>query len=260
MTNLTPITDSDLHAYVDGQIDAERRALIEAHLATNPEMADTVASYRAQRVALHEAFDSILSEPLPASMVRRPAFRWVGTATRIAAALILIVLGGAGGWLLRGEAVPVAQVAAVTAPHAGDPFPTWARVAHVVYLPEVRRAVEVKADDATLVPWLAKRVGTPISAPDLKASGFQLQGGRLIPGESKPAAQFLYQDDAGRRITLYVRHGDTGDRKTGFLFDDADGVGVYYWIDGDRGYALAGDLDRDTLRKVAMQAYEHMAY
>ena len=55
-------------------------------------------------------------------------------------------------------------------------------------------------------------------------------------------------------------HGDTDGRTTGFLFDDANGVGVYYWIDGDRGYALAGDLDRETLRKVATQAYEHMAY
>jgi len=255
---LMPITDTDLHAYVDGQIDAERRALIEAHLATNPDMADTVAAYRAQRAALHEAFDSVLSEPLPATMVRRPAFRWVGAATRIAAALVLIILGGAGGWLLRGEATPPAQMA--SAAPASDPFPNWARVAHVVYLPEVRRAVEVKADDATLMPWLARRVGTPINAPDLKASGFQLQGGRLIPGESKPAAQFLYQDDAGRRITLYIRHGDTDGRTTGFLFDDANGVGVYYWIDGDRGYALAGDLDRETLRKVATQAYEHMAY
>lgn len=256
--NLTPITDADLHAYADGQLDAERRALVEAHLANQPDMAETVAAWRAQRAALHEAFDSILSEPVPASMVKRPAFRWVGSAARMAAALALLLLGGAGGWVLNDRVAPQ-PVAAPAAP-AGDPFASWARVAHVVYLPEVRRAVEVKAEDQTLVPWLAKRVGMPITAPDLKATGFQLQGGRLIPGESKPAAQLLYQDDSGKRITLYIRHGDTGDRRTGFRFEDAEGVGVYYWIDGERGYALAGDLDRETLRHVAMQVYDQLAY
>ena len=32
MTEMIPVTEADLHAYVDGQLDPDRRAAIEAHL------------------------------------------------------------------------------------------------------------------------------------------------------------------------------------------------------------------------------------
>lgn len=107
--------------------------------------------------------------------------------------------GGVAGWFLHG---------ARGTDSPSEP-PSWARraaVAHVVYSPEVRHPVEVAADqEAHLVAWLSKRLGTPLKIPRLDGLGFALVGGRLLPGGQGPVAQFMYQDGQGQRLTLYVR-------------------------------------------------------
>ena len=64
-------------------------------------------------------------------------------------------------------------------------------------------------------------------------------GGRLLPDQGLPAAQFMYEDGTGRRLTLYMRK-ETGLNNTSFRFSERDGFGSFYWIDRPLAYALAG--------------------
>ena len=65
------------------------------------------------------------------------------------------------------------------------------------------RPVEVGGDnEKALVTWLTKRLGAPVSAPSLSALGYELVGGRLLPGGAGGGA-FMYAPD-GQRLTLYV--------------------------------------------------------
>jgi len=247
-----PITDIDLHAYVDGQVEATRRAEIEAHLAANQAAAASVREYRRLNRRLHEEFDDVLNEPVPHAMIRVSRRQPLDVIRRIAAVLVLVVVGGAGGWVLNDlSASQVDQIAAA--------FPERAGIVHAIYSAERRHAVEVASDERPhLVAWLTNRLGTEVKLPDLTEAGFQLVGGRLLPGESKPAAHFLYEDVEGRRVTLYMRHGDTGGHDTRFSFADEGGVGVYYWISGQTGYALAASLEREDLLKVAKIVYHQL--
>ena len=61
-------------------------------------------------------------------------------------------------------------------------------------------------------------------------------------------------------MTLYMRHGDTGGRNTKFTYAAEGNVGVYYWINGPAGYALAGGLEREELLKVAKLVYRQLGY
>jgi len=65
---MNPIDDDTLQAYVDGQLDAESAARIDASLATDPALAARVQRERALRAALHGAFDPVLDEPVPARL------------------------------------------------------------------------------------------------------------------------------------------------------------------------------------------------
>ena len=79
-------------------------------------------------------------------------------------------------------------------------------VAHAVYTPEVRHPVEVHADqEAHLTAWLSKRLGAPLKPPALADAGYQLVGGRLLPGATGSVAQFMYEDASHQRLTLYVQ-------------------------------------------------------
>ena len=249
------ITETELHAFVDGELTANERAEIEAALASSPADQELVRDVREINEALRQRYAGSLSEPL-APALRKPLARLgrkrvlnVRTLARWAAAIAILIAAGAAGYLARG------LLAEPRGPEAA--FVTTALGAHTVYVPEVRHPVEVKADEAHLVRWLAKRVGADVRAPALGTLGWRLMGGRLLPDQGLPAAQFMYEDASGRRLTLYVRK-ETGLNNTSFRFHEKDGFGSFYWIDRPLAYALSGRLSRDELMNLANTVYAQL--
>lgn len=248
-----PVTESDLLSYVDNTLHPGRAAEVEVWLEANPLEAERVRLWRGQVEGLRRLFDPVLDEPVP-ERLRLAAIkaslrpRWLQAAARIAAMLLLVLAGAAGGWWLRGG-VPPESVSAVAAE---------ALSAHVVYAAEVRHPVEVRAEERThLVAWLSKRLGAELKVPDLSAAGFSLVGGRLLPASSGPAAQFMYENADGRRVTLYLRRNLDG-TATAFRFAAQGGVEAFYWMDGPLSYALAGDVDRERLMEMAKAVYHQL--
>lgn len=243
-------TDDELQAHVDGSLPPARAAEVAQYLASNEADAQRVAAYRLQNDLLRSAYAPLLDQPVPprlqAALQRRPpAYR------RYALAAALMAVSGFAGWQLHAYVVAERGPAAVLA--------RTAAVAHVVYSPEVRHPVEVGADqEAHLVAWLSKRLGTSLKVPHLAPQGYALVGGRLLPGERGPAAQFMYQDSKGQRLTLYVRINNEVRGQTAFRFAQEGGVGVFYWLDGRIGYALSGEVDRNDLLRVADAVYRQL--
>jgi anti-sigma factor RsiW len=244
------ITEAELHAYVDGALTPARSAEVEAYLSEHPEDAARIAAYREQVATLRREYDPALKEPLPLrfELPRRAAapqlLRYAGIAAGFA-------LGVAVGWQLH--AYNTEKQAEST---------SWARraaIAHVVYSPEVRHPVEVGADqEAHLVAWLSKRLGSPLKVPHLGGLGYGLVGGRLLPGDRGPVAQFMYQDGKGQRLTLYVRVNPDDSRETAFHFAQERGIGVFYWLDRKLGYALSGEVDKPELLRVATAVHRQL--
>ena len=201
---------------------------------------------------LHERFDPVLLEPLPARLhLRRPP--WIGYAR---AASVLAVGIAVGLALPRPWRAPEAALAA-SAPAQG--LPARAARAHLVYAMEVRHPVEVDASQQEhLVAWLSKRLGTKLKVPVLADEGYELLGGRLLPGPEGPVAQFMYQEAAGRRLTLYVSAKARSEGPTAFRFAQEGGVSVFYWIDGNWGYALSGEVDRAALSRLSTSVYRQL--
>ena len=246
-----PVIEAELHAYIDGLLPAERRAEIEAYLAAHPEDAQRARAWQEQNQALHARFDPVLTEALPARLRRSTLLRRMPPALRYAAVAAWFALGGVTGWYVH--AYNTAKSADAVA------FAHQAAIAHVVYSPEVRHPVEVGADqEAHLVAWLSKRLGASLKVPHLHAVGYQLVGGRLLPGNQGPVAQFMFQDGNGRRLTLYVRRGARDSSETAFRFAQERGVGVFYWLDGKFGYALSGEIDKAALLRVAEAVYQQL--
>jgi anti-sigma factor RsiW len=244
-----PVTEADLHAYVDGVLPEARRDEVEAHLAARSEDARRVQEWREQNKALHLWFDPVLDEPLPAGVQVPLRARGMRPPIRYAAAVALFALGGVSGWYLH------AFSSAKSTDAVG--FARQAAIAHVVYSPEVRHPVEVGADEeAHLVRWLSKRLGASLKVPHLGGVGYQLVGGRLLPGNQGPVAQFMYQDANGQRLTLYVRNASADNRETAFRFTQERGVSVFYWLDRKFGYALSGEIDKTDLLRVAQLVYQ----
>ena len=237
------LDDTDLHAYVDGALDAARQAEVERYLAAHPDAAAKVAAYRAQNAALHARYDALLTAPIPQKLLTR---RRIGRPA-LAAAMTFLTLGaGVLGWTLRGVVpvpVPLAQQAAS---------------AYVVYAVEKRHPVEIGADaEEHLVQWLSRRLGHSLTAPRLQSDGYTLMGGRLLPAEGEAAALLMYANRDGERLALYVRKFDDN-TDTGFRYARENGVGVFYWVDRSLGYALVGRASRDELLTLAHRVHAQL--
>jgi len=249
-----PLNDDRIHAYVDGQLNEADRQAFETLLQQNKELAERVAAYRQQNELLRQMFNPVLDEPIPERLAlpraRKPWFSF-----SMAASLALILSGGALGWLVRGTVTPTAaEIALASLPHS-------ARVAYVTYAPEVVHPVEVGArQEAHLVKWLSKRLGADVRAPDLNALGFGLVGGRLLPAENGPAAQFMYEDKQGNRMTLYVRQNRDDQTSTAFRYQEQDADKTFYWVDGNLGYALTATIDKPRLMQVANRVYQSLNF
>ena len=252
-----PICEDDLHAWADGRLDAQRRAEVEAWLAQDPARAARIAHWRESARKLHAAYDPVLDEPIPARLRAAVENRRRPGAMRAAAVVGWIALGGLAGAVGGYEFGRSAH----DAPAALAGLPRQAAIAHAVFSPEIRHPVEVGADEEQhLVTWLTKRLGAPVRIPDLRTSGFALLGGRLLAASVGPGAQFMYEDDGGRRLTLYVSTPDRdADGTTAFRYAQEDGIGVFYWIDERFAYALSGELGRERLLPLANAVYQQLS-
>lgn len=250
------IAEEQLHAYVDGQLAAEERQQIEEHLRHHPADAASVHEWQRQNEAIQTLFAPIGEETVPerlrpAILVRKQKSQQGRRWPAIAAALFLLALGGAGGWLARPLIEPPVAPTGIRQASLVE----QALNAHRIYTVEVLHPVEVTANEkAHLAKWLSKRLRDPVRIPALDTEGFALMGGRLLPADNGPAAQFMYEDGSGRRITLYTtRTGGGG--KTAFRYARENGINAFYWIDDKLAYALAGEVNRATLQRLARSVY-----
>ena len=102
-----------------------------------------------------------------------------------------------------------------------------------------------------------------MKVPDLSAQGYELVGGRLLPGENGARAQFMFQAPGGERVTLYLGALEAGAdaasrQETAFSFSGTGPVPGFYWTDAGFGYALSGQLSRTELLSLATAAYQQL--
>ena len=268
-----PLSDEELQALVDDQVPVSARQALEERLARDLDAQATVAKWQQQRAALRGLHKQLLTEPIPPTLLaaaQRTAasqqainqwWRWGGMAAGV---LLAFGLGWLSHTAWSGEGLLMS--AGNTLAKAANPrdFARQASIAHAAYAPEVRHPVEVTAvEQDHLVQWLSKRVGKPLKIPKLGSEGYELVGGRMLPGEAGARAQFMFQNAAGTRITLYLgamNPGATGAdaRETAFHFAPDGPVPSFYWVDQGFGYALAGPVPRDVLMKLAEAVYRQL--
>jgi anti-sigma factor RsiW len=243
-----PVTEDELHAFVDNELPAERRGDVEAWLAAHPDDAVRVQSWREMADALHARYDAVINEPVPQRLelerlVRQPR-RWIYGA--IAASLVAFVAGGAAGWVAHG---------ARSAPSLFQNITDDALDAHKLYVVEVRHPVEVPGDEKThLQQWLTRRCGRSVNAPELEAAGLKLVGGRLLPGPSGPASFLMYEGPSGERFTIYAAKATTDETQMRYTTEGS--TGALFWADRGVGYVVSGGSDRERLTQVARLVYD----
>lgn len=262
----SPQDDARLHALVDGRLPPDEAARLRTSLDA-PAQGETEA-WEHQRLLLRQLHGDWLERPVPDTLrhaadrlqeVRAERQRWAAWGGMAAGWVLAFGLG----WAVHGHwgAPPGRAATLATAPSAPQLFAQQAALAHAVYQPEQRHPVEVTAAQQDhLVQWLSKRLARPLTVPHLEEQGFELVGGRLLPGGAGARAQFMYQNAAGVRITLYLGalEDAQGAQATAFHFHSEGPVHGFYWVEQGFGYALSGELPRPALQALATAVYRQL--
>ncbi|MEQ5778306.1 anti-sigma factor [Thalassospira sp. NFXS8] len=254
-----PITEDDLHAYVDLALDAVRRDEVERYLACHKDVAARVAGYQKDRDLLRNAFASVAEEPVPSrlsvdSMMVAQRHVSPSRVWQLAAvAMVMLVVGAAAGWSVRGQwGLSDASVVMATNSASGiAALASEAADSYEVYAPDRFRPVEMRADDsADFVSWASQRLSHPVRVPDLAPAGYRFMGGRIIPTAQGPAAMLMYDDDKGGRMVMLTRPMKL-DQNAPMTSSHRGALGGYSWADKGLGYSVVAPLGDGLLHPLA---------
>jgi anti-sigma factor RsiW len=260
-----PVREEDLQAYVDGLLDIDRRAAIEAYLARRPQEAERAAAYRAQNLLLHQAFDAVVDEPLSAPLDELKARlahvtcrrRAVWQKARWAAAAACVAIVTAASWMgyerffaptTTKDEPPLAFTRLAIDAHGlltGDASP-----------PLAERGAE---SGNALVGWLSQRATqTAKPAPDLKQFSLELSGGRVFLLGERPVVQLVYRDKQQQKLSLYLGANPDGDDQNAFTFVQQGELSTFYWRQRNLEFSLVGRMNRDELLAIAKAVHDQL--
>jgi len=246
-----PTLDEELTAYLDGELDAAARAALEARLAADSTLRAELEMLRSGRPPA-EPFDLILDiAPIDrlermleaAVKSRAPPRSSFGEIRAIAAAIVLLVLGGAVGY----------GIARTFAPTEVAELPGWRSVVAdyvALYTPETFALAPT--DPAAYAPRL-KVVGDGLGldlAPDTVAlPGLDLKGAILFHYDGKPLGQVSYLSTEYGPVAFCIIKNGREDAP--LAFEERRGMNVVFWNSAGRGYLIIGTMPRDNLESLA---------
>ncbi len=241
------LSEADIHAYVDGRLDAADCRRVEAWLERHPQRAAQIRDWQRDAQQLRAALGSLppaeRASALDPAAVRRRQRRRVRARLALAAALLLAVgIGGAGGWQMRGYHAWSAEAPMADALQAYRMFALDRQVPLDV----------VQEHAGQLQAWLDQHFHDSTRLPDLANSGFRAVGGRLLATDSGPAALVLYENSRGNAISFYIRSPSPragtlsrGQRRQGEL-------AAAYWSGSGYNYALVSRADAADMRVIQL--------
>ncbi|HSZ73203.1 MAG TPA: hypothetical protein VK779_00165 [Rhizomicrobium sp.] len=240
------INETDLHAYIDGALDAARAKEIEAQVNADPALARRVEQFRIDKKMLKRIYAPLADRPLPGEWLemvraskppaqRKIAWSMVGT---IAATIVLFAMVTFTYWQSRpSRPSEIVQVALDARAHDGGKF----------------IAVNADANTQQYAAALSTTIASHVKVPDLERMGYRLASIRLYSQSSgEGAAELSYRDGQNRLFTLYLRRAHGAARFDQF---ERNGLRVCVWQDEELSTVMAGNVSTAAMQRLASLAY-----
>lgn len=256
------LTDQDLHAFVDGELDGRRYRQVVAQLAADLEAAERVNSFlrqRAELAMLRESFDlrdlgatpnrgiDTLVRQLVQTIRHRRRARAGLAGSGIAACLLV------GIWTTWGpNPREVAEHLSWRSAFDDGPQVLFGRD------PFASTQLVMGESEGGPILWLDEQLAAySVRRPDLASYGLRFIGGNALHGGETPAIRLVYEDDDGQRVFLFV--GTVGSDADVALTLVPEGHISLNWRRGPLVFALIGPKDSEQLRDVMKTSGEFLA-
>jgi anti-sigma factor RsiW len=244
-----PITEADLLAYVDDQLDVARRIEVEDYLAGNPAKAAEVMADLKDRDALRLAFSAPLPRPtgaiLEAASGLERGLAWREMSLKIGRIAAVVALIGFGWFAHSQIGLGITDSEASPKPPA---FVEDALHSHETALLRARMASQPKTVDYDPAEILAE---TSIQLPALP-DDWQIRDAQVFPSRDGHSVEIAVDAGDLGRVSLFAAHVPV------FKVIDptiarSDGAKTVYWQTGQLAYALTGDGSDKAIERAAIR-------
>jgi anti-sigma factor RsiW len=245
---IDPITEADLHAYIDDQLPVQRRVEVEAHLSRNPEMAarvmadlrgrDELRLALADRAVFERPATNEVARQLTRGLARDVTF---GRMQRIAAVIVFIALGWFGHAAFGSFGISESVASA--------PPPAYVDDATRAHRTALVRASMHSQPGSPHYDREEIRSATAIIMPDLPQN-WRVADVQIFPSTYGPSLEMAINSDALGTLSLFaVRPGSFNVRPTTVAVKND--VTAVYWQLGEVAYALVGKAESRALEEAA---------
>lgn len=263
-----PLSEEDLHGFVDNELDDERREVVLTHLSHTPADATRVETWRQHNILLRAAFAQVSLEQVPVSLsctftprlISVPSFSAGGSQARrrytrhlqrrslvftVAAFVAGICITLAAGFSVSHYTARLAAAATMRGPGLA-----------------VIASADLPAGNAKITAQTLLNVPGAIEPalvliPLLQSEGIELLRGEIRGRPDNPAHCLDFADASGTPIVLCISAAKlppTGDFQTLTTF----AANAVYWRESESIYALAAPLDHTRLMGLAKRLHARL--
>jgi anti-sigma factor RsiW len=274
-------SDEALVAYLDGELDAQERAHVEAWLEADPAVRDRLLALSESAGLLRGAFADFVTEPVPerliaaargesnattdaeivvlrpkqASLSPAPSRHWY-VQLAAAAGLFGLAVGVGAGYLGNSVLSPAAPPAERQVETAA--MNTWLDNAAGDYKLIVNAGgggamldMPASGEGGDALQKISQSLPQQVRLPDLKPWGLTFRGARLVVVDGRPGAQLVYTTDNQAIGPLALIIGSTKQPDIAPTPGRRDDVNLLYWRHQGRASVLVGQSNIGYLWGIA---------
>jgi anti-sigma factor RsiW len=263
------ISEHELHAFIDGELDEARCRQVAAEIAAVPALAERAAQFRKDKERLAKIYGPLIDRPLPERLVPQgPAPRGsvlqellrrvveqamqrfadgrARAAVAITAAAALVIAAWLGYGLFFTGSARDALVATALAARDGKLAPESQIAAAAISAPDARDRI------------VASNLAVSVKAPDLRKAGYDLTTLSIYPdGTGRHSLQLTYHNQQGRMFTVYLTH-PTGPQ--GFELTERGAMRICVWLNEELSAVMVGEMSSGEMLRVASLTYADLNF
>jgi anti-sigma factor RsiW len=247
------LTDEDLSAFIDGELDEARDLAVVAAIAASPELSARVERLILDKDMIARVYGPLIELPIPDEMRR------MVTGHRLQPKAI----GSPRRFLPAAMALAAAIVAAVFAypmlTRDSDPLVAEALAIRAGQVHAERQFTDSDLSaEATRDGLVQAALAVPVKVPDLEKAGYRLVGISAYPDKGgRKALQLSYRGRDGVLFTMFMRQTAGGDR---FELSSRRNMQICVWQNDDLSVVMLGEMPAHEMLKVATATYADLNF